>query len=573
MPIHNSDIAIAFNQTADLLAIQGANEFRIRAYRNAARVINQWPKQLSESVQDQEKMPKLPGMGPDLTSKVVELVKTGKLTLLEELKQKTPEGLLEVMLLPGLGPRRVKTLQDQLKVRSIPDLKRVVATGKLRALPGFGSQLEKQILEALKKRGTGSKRVLLANAQQIANSLAAFLKKSQGVNEVTVAGSFRRKVATVGDLDILASVNSDSDLMSRFVAYEDGVKILSQGTTRSSIVLRSGMQVDLRVVPAESYGAALHYFTGSKAHNIAVRKLGLKYGLKINEYGIFRGARRVGGRTEEEVFKSVRLPYIEPELRENRGEIEAASRGALPHLITLEAIQGDLHAHTDETDGRLTLEAMARAAEKCGYAYLAITDHSRRLTVANGLTPERLKRQIRKIDDFNKKSKGIRLLKAIEVDILEDGSLDLPDEILSQLDLTVCSVHSKFNLSEKKQTERIIRAMDHPRFNILGHPTGRLIGQREPYSIHLEKVMHAAKERGCFLEVNAQPERMDLSDIYCAMAKEVGVKVVISTDAHSDYDLNQMEFGVAQARRGWLGPEDVLNTLNWSQLKKALKRT
>jgi DNA polymerase (family 10) len=572
LPIHNSDIASQFNQTADLLAIQGANEFRVRAYRNAARVIDNWPKQLREILQQGETIPKLPGVGADLSSKVIELITTGKLTVFEELKQTTPEGLLELIQLPGLGPKRARLLQEKLNVRSLDDLKKAVQGGQIQNLPGFGSKIESQILEGLARKNQLPKRTLIAKAGEIARALVAELKRAKEVKQITVAGSFRRRLATVGDLDLLASCGLHSDIMERFVSYEDVVKVLSHGTTRSSVILRSGMQVDLRVVPEASFGAALHYFTGSKAHNIAIRTLGLKYGLKINEYGVFRGSQKVGGKREEDVFKSVKLPYIEPELRENRGEIEAAREGALPKLVSLDAIRGDLHAHTQETDGRLTLEAMADAARQRGYSYLAITDHSRHLTVAHGMTPARLKKQIREIDRINAQSQGLILLKAIEVDILEDGSLDLPNSVLSLLDLTVCSIHSKFNLSEKKQTERIIRAMDNPYFHIFGHPTGQLLGQREPYLVNLEKVMMAAKERGCFLEVNAQPERMDLSDVYCGMAKEIGVKVAISTDAHSDHDLEYMEFGVAQARRGWLEADEVLNTRSWAQLKKLLKR-
>ncbi|MGZ3662275.1 MAG: PHP domain-containing protein, partial [Bdellovibrionota bacterium] len=334
----------------------------------------------------------------------------------------------------------------------------------------------------------------------------------------------------------------------------------------------SGLQIDLRVVPERSYGAALHYFTGSKAHNIAIRKLGIQHKLKINEYGVYRGSRWISGTTESDVFRSVDLPFIEPELRENRGEIEAARAGTLPRLLTLQTIRGDLHAHTNSTDGRLNLSGMAAAAEAMGYEYLAITDHSRHLTVARGLTPARLKTQIRQIDQFNEKSKKLRLLKGIEVDILEDGSLDLPDDVLAMLDFTVCSIHSQFELSEAKQTERVLRAMDNPYFQILGHPTARLLGTRLPIQLNLERIIQGAKDRGCFLELKAQPERMDLSDIYCRLAKDQGVKIALSTDAHSDNDLRNMKFGISQARRAWLEAEDVLNTLPWKELKKQLRR-
>jgi DNA polymerase (family 10) len=387
-----------------------------------------------------------------------------------------------------------------------------------------------------------------------------------------IAGSYRRRKETVGDLDILATCKKGSKVMDSFVEYEDVEKVLSKGKTRSSVVLRSGIQVDLRVVPQVSYGAALHYFTGSKEHNIAVRKMGVKKNLKINEYGVFRGEKRIAGKTEKEVYKQVALAYIEPELRENRGEIEAAKKGQLPPLIKLKDIRGDLHTHTKSTDGRYKLEDMAKAAEKRGYEYFAVTDHSKHVTVAKGLNAERLARQIEEIDRLNQKMKGIRILKSIEVDILEDGSLDLPDSVLKELDLVTASVHYKFNLSQEKQTERIIKAMDNPLVNIFCHPTGRLINERRPYEVNIERLLEAAQERGCFLELNAHPDRLDLNDAHCKLAKDMGVKVAISTDAHSIDDLDLMRFGISQARRGWLEAEDVLNTRRWEELKKLLKR-
>jgi len=345
-------------------------------------------------------------------------------------------------------------------------------------------------------------------------------------------------------------------------------EVVSQGKTRSTVMLRSGLQVDLRVLAQVSFGAALHYFTGSKSHNIAVRKLGVQRDLKINEYGVFKGEKRIAGQTEEEVYARVDLPYIEPELRENRGEIEAAQKGKLPQLITLNDIRGDLHTHTKVTDGRHTLEEMAEAAKERGYDYLAITNHSQRVTMTHGLDAKKLRQEMEKIDKFNDSSKGFRILKAIEVDILKDGSLDLPDKVLKELDVTVCSVHYHRNMSRKEMTERIIRAMDNPYFQILGHPTGRLLGNREPYDVDMEKIMAAAQERGCFLELNSQPDRLDLSDVYCKLAKDMGVKIAISTDAHSAVELNYLRFGIGQARRGWLEAEDVLNTRTWRQLKK-----
>jgi DNA polymerase (family 10) len=360
--------------------------------------------------------------------------------------------------------------------------------------------------------------------------------------------------------------------MDRFTAYEDVRKIVSKGGTRSTVVLQSGLQVDLRVVPRGSYGAALHYFTGSKAHNIAVRKRGVRRGLKINEYGVFEGKKQVAGKTEKEVYGAVGLRYIEPELREDRGEIEASEKNRLPALVRLKDIRGDLHAHTDATDGRNSLEEMAEAARKRGYEYLAITEHSRRVTMAGGLDTEKLAAQIERIDRLNEQFDGFRLLKGIEVDILADGTLDLPDAILERLDLCVCSVHYHQNLPRQKQTERILRAMENPLFNILAHPTGRLIGRRKPYEVDLEKIMETARDSGVFLELNAGPERMDLNDSHCRTAKEIGVKVALATDAHSTAGLNFMRYGIGQARRGWLEAEDVINTRSLPELVKLLER-
>ena len=387
-----------------------------------------------------------------------------------------------------------------------------------------------------------------------------------------VAGSFRRRRETVGDLDILITCAKGATAINHFVKYEEIDKILSKGTTRATVILHAGVQVDLRVVPEQSYGAALHYFTGSKAHNIAVRKIAQARGLKVNEYGIFRGKARIGGRAEADVFKAAGLPFIEPELREDRGEIDAAREGRLPKLVTLADIKGDLHVHTRQSDGKSTLREMADAAKARGYRYVAITDHSKHATVAHGLDAKRLSAELDEIDRMNDEIGGINLLKSCEVDILADGKLDLPDAILKRLDLTVCAVHYRFELDMKAQTERIIRAMDNRYFNILAHPTGRLLLERPGYAVDLDRVMEVAKERNCFLEVNSHPSRLDLDDVHCRAAKEIGLKVSISTDAHSNVGLNAMRFGVDQARRGWLEAGDVLNTRSWPDLRKLLAR-
>jgi DNA polymerase (family 10) len=572
MPVHNADIAAMFSQLADLLEIEGANRFRVRAYRNGARTIAGLPRSAAEMVEAGEDLSALAGIGEDLAAKIAEVVETGKLELLEEVKQRTVPELGELLQLPGLGAKRVQTLHQELGITSLADLERAVEDGKVRQLSGFGPRTERNIREALERLQGQEKRTKLAVVEEIAKSLTHYLEHIDGVKEVTVAGSYRRRLETVGDLDILVTCRRGSRVVDRFVDYDEVQRVISHGKTRSSVALRSGLQVDLRVVPQVSYGAALHYFTGSKAHNIAIRRLGQKKHLKINEYGVFRGKKRVAGRTEEEVYARVDLPWIPPELRENEGEIEAARDCKLPTLLTLDDIRGDLHAHTTSTDGRNTLEDMVQAAKKRGYRYLAITDHSTRVAVTQGLDTKRLSKQIEAIDRLNGRLKHFTVLKAIEVDILDDGSLDLPDDILKELDLTVCSIHSKFNLSRRKQTERIIRAMDNPYFTILGHPTGRLLQQRPAYDVDMEQVVEAARQRGCHLELNAQPDRLDPPPMICKMAKEMGVKFAISTDAHTVNDLGFMHWGVEQARRGWLEASDVLNTRNLRDLRNLLRR-
>jgi len=572
MPIHNSDVAEIFNKVADLLDIEDANKFRVRAYRNAARIVSGLPHSVSHMVRDEHDLSKLPGIGKDLAGKIKEIVETGTLKQLEELEGRTSSELTKLMKMEGLGPKKVKVLHEELGITNIKELKEAASQGRIKGLEGFGEKTEQAILKELEVSDIGKKKVKLVEAEQNANSLVGYLKDQKGFKDIVVAGSYRRKKETVGDLDILVTANKGSQVMDYFINFEDVTKVISKGKTRSTVVLRSGLQVDLRVVLQVSYGAALHYFTGSKDHNIAVRRLGNKKKCKINEYGVFKGEKRIAGKTEQEVYGTVGLPYIQPELRENWGEIEAAQGGRLPTLITLDDIRGDLHVHTKETDGHHSLEEIAQEAKDYGYEYLAVSDHSKRVAMAHGLDSKRLGKQIEEIDRLNERLKGIALLKSIEVDIIKDGSLDLPDDILEELDLTVCAVHYDTKLSRKKQTERIIRAMDNPYFTILAHPTGRLINERDPYDVDLEKVMEAALERGCFLEINAHPDRLDLADRNCKMAKEMGVKLAISTDTHRITDLDYMRFGINQARRGWLEPEDVVNTRSLKKLKELLKK-
>lgn len=571
--VHNAEVATAFEEMADLLEIEGANPFRVRAYRFAARTLRDLPAEVGEMVAKGEDLTSLPGIGDDLAGKIKEILATGTAAALEAQRKRVPATLTELLRIPGLGPKRVKTLAHELKVRSLSELQTAAQAGRVRTLAGFGEKTEQHILDALATRLAEAPRVQRAVAIPSAEALVAYLEQSSGVSRVIAAGSYRRGLETIGDLDILVTAPAGHTVMDRFVAYQEVRDVLAHGATKSSVRLQSGLQVDLRVVPQESYGAALLYFTGSKAHNVVLRQLAQQRGLKLNEYGVFRGDKPVAGETEESVYASLGLPWIPPELREGRGEIDAAKAGRLPHLVDLQDLKGDLHAHTRATDGRNSLPEMAEAARLRGLRYFAITDHSRRLTMAKGLDSTRLLQQMEDIDQLNATLSGITILKGIEVDILEDGSLDLPDEVLGRLDLVVGAVHSRFNLSNRRQTERIMKAMDHPHFSILAHPSGRLIGRREPYDVDMLGIIRKARERRCFLEINAHPERLDLTDIHCRMAKDEGVLLAVNTDAHSMLDLENARFGVGQARRGWLEKSDVLNTRSYAELRKLLKPT
>jgi DNA polymerase (family 10) len=573
MPVHNAEVAAIFDEIADLLELEGANPFRVRAYRNAARVVRDLGRDVAAMAAAGEDLTELPGVGADLAGKIREITTTGRCASLDELRLRTPPVLAKLLTIPGLGPKRIQALHRSLHIRTIDQLARAARAGRIHELPGFGEKTERRILQAIATRAGDAGRVPLALALQYAEPLADHLRRAPGVERVVVAGSDRRGKETVGDLDILATASPREPVLERLVGCDEVASVLSRGSTRATVVLRSGLQVDLRVVAAESYGAALHYFTGSKALNIAIRQLGQQAGLKINEYGVFRGDRRIAGRTEESVYASVGLPYIPPELRADRGEIEAARDRRLPKLVDLDDLRGDLHSHTDATDGRNNLREMARAARERGFEYLAITDHSRRVTVARGLDERRLLAQVEEIDRLNEELEGLTLLKGIEVDIREDGALDLPDEVLGRLEIVVASIHSRFNLSRERQTTRILRAMDHPHFHILAHPTGRLLLRREPYDLDLERILRHARQRGCSLELNAHPERLDLTDLACRMARDPGVLISIDSDAHTIHDFNNLRFGVGQARRGWLAKEDILNARPLAALRALLAGT
>ncbi len=572
MALANVDIANKLETLADLLDIAGENPFKVRAYRNAAQTIEDSPIPVAEVILEGQTLPHLPGIGESISEKITELVVTGHIQALDELEHQLPPTLFELTQIAGLGPKRVSILHHQLGINTLADLRQAARKHKIQTLQGFGPKMEDKIRNELEKRALAPKRILLTVADQLAQPLLRYIQTLPGVEQAVVAGSYRRRKETVGDLDILITGKTRAKLMPRILKYEDIHEILWQGPTRASVILKAGLQVDFRVVPPQSYGAALLYFTGSKAHTIVLRTMAQQQGLKLNEYGLYRARKRMGINSEEALYRELGLAYVVPELRENRGEIEAAQEGRLPHLVNLRQLRGDLHTHTRASDGRHRLEEMVQAAQDKGYEYVAITDHTKQTTIAHGLDENRMVEHLRKIDSVNKRFDKIVVLKSAEVDILEDGSLDLPDWLLKELDVVLCSIHSNFHLPAQQQTERILRAMDNPFFHILGHPTGRLIDERDGYDVHLDKVIEAAAQRGCFLELNAQPKRLDLNDIYCKLAKDHRVKLVLSSDAHTVKGLHNISYGLDQARRGWLEAQDILNTLTWTELERTLRR-
>lgn len=573
MAYSNADAAAAFDEIADLLEVQGGNAFRVRAYRNGARTLADLGRSAKEMLESGEDLDELPGIGKDLAGKIAEIVATGSCAQLDALRKELPPGITELLRLPGIGPRRVQALRAALGVQSLADLRAAAEQERIRTVRGFSRDTERRILDAVIARLKTERRVPLATAAPVAAALLAELQAVPGVHQAVAAGSLRRRRDTVGDIDLLVSAGRDAHVTESFTGGTGVQRVLAQGSTRASVVLPSGLQADLRVVPQASFGAALLYFTGAKPHNIALRRLAQDAGLKLNEYGLFRGVHRVAGETEESVYRALGLPWIEPELREDRGELDAARAGRLPQLVRLQQLRGDLHVHTSDSDGRDSLRAMAEAAAARGLSYIAVTDHSRRLPVAHGLDAGRLSRQIDLIDALNEEFSGITLLKGIEVDILRDGELDLPDRVLQRLDLVVGAVHEHFDLPAAQQTDRLLRAMDHPCFSILAHPGARLLGEREPCAFDLERVLRHARERGCFMELNGQPARLDLDDRACRLARDVGVLVSIASDAHGVLEFGHLEWGIGQARRGWLEARHVLNTRPLEEIRRLLGST
>ncbi len=572
MVLSNAQIAQMFKELADLLAIRGDDPFKIRAYRNAARTISGLGTPLQTLVQNGADLTSLPAIGEHISAKIKEIVRTGKLQKLEQLTKEFPPHLTDLLRVEGIGPKRAKLLYEQLGIATLDALKSAAQAHRIRTLPGFGATLEDKILHTTLLAKKEGRRFLYSEAEPHAQALERYLRRCPDATEVVIAGSYRRRKETVGDLDIVTTSDHPDRLIDWFVRYPDVREIVSQGSTRSTVILASDIQVDLRCVQAESFGATLHYFTGSKSHNIAIRIEQKALGRKVNEYGLFDKGKRIAGATESEFYAAVGLRYIEPELRERRGELRAAREGKLPDLITLEDLRGDLHTHTRWSDGIDSIEAMAKAAQKRGYEYLAITDHSRHLPIVHGLDEKRLHEQINMIDRWNETHPDITLLKGIEVDILPNGTLALPDAILAKLDLVIAGVHDHFDLSPSRQTARILKALDHPCVHILAHPSGRLINQRAPHRLLWKKLIKGAIERGVVLEINAQPQRMDLNAIHIKQAKEMGAHFAISTDAHNINSLDYLRYGVHQARRGWLEKEQVVNTLPLAEMLRAVQR-
>jgi DNA polymerase (family 10) len=578
--MENVEIAGALEDVAVLLQIEGANPFRIRAYQNAARTVEEHTTPLRLLVQEDADLTELPGIGKDLAASIRELVTTGKLELLDELSARIPYSLVELTRLPGVGPKKARRLWEALSVRTIDDLERVAEDGAVAELDGFGARSQQKILDGIHAYRRHHDRMSLSEAEQHVGPLLTYLQEHEAVERLEVAGSYRRRRETIGDIDLLAIAADAASVMERFRSYSQVERVELSGDTKTTVVLRCGLQVDLRVLPAASYGAALQYFTGSKEHNVRLRKRAVAQGLTVSEYGVFRadddrdaGDRTpLAGREENDVYEALGLTWIPPELREDRGEIDAAAAGTLPRLVTLGDIRGDLQMHSTWSDGKHSIEQMLEACSSRGYEYFAITDHSKALAMTGGLDAARLRQQWVEIDEIRSRHDAIHLLRGMEVDILRDGSLDLEDELLAELDVVLVSVHSLLDLPAAKQTARIVAALEHPEVNILAHPTGRLINRRDPMQFDVDTVLQAAAEHNVVVELNAHPDRLDLKDTHLIRAKQLGLRVVISTDAHRAADLDLMRFGIDQARRAGLTPDDVINTLPLDRLRALLAK-
>jgi DNA polymerase (family 10) len=572
--VQNADVARLFDEYADILEIQGANPFRVRAYRNAARTIGD----LAESVADiacdaNRSLVDLPGIGKDLAEKICAAVQTGDFPQLAEARQAVPASVLELLRISGLGPKKVAILTKELSIRTLADLRQAAEQGQIAKLKGFGKKTEQAILEGASQAAEAPKRFLLGEVKAEADSIVADLLKLKSVTQATLAGSSRRLKETVADLDVVATSKDSTEPMDFLGSHPLVVKVLARGETKQRVRLRSGVEMDLRVVPDESYGAAMQYFTGSKEHNIVIRRRALDRGLKVNEYGVFRGEELVCGRTEEEVYRAVDLPWVPPELRENRGEIERAEKGTLPRLLELSDIRGDLHMHTTATDGTASILEMIEAAKARGLEYIAITDHSKRVSMANGLDATRLRAHWKEIDEVRKKVSGIEVLRGVECDILEDARLDLDDEVLAEADWVLAVLHYGLKQPREQITKRMMTAITNPHVDCIGHPTGRLLTKRAGADFAFEEILKAAADHCVMMEINAHPSRLDLDDVHAAAARDLGIPIVISTDSHSTTGFELMQFGVFQARRAGLEKKDVANTRPLKEFRRMLRRS
>ncbi len=572
--MQNVDVARLFDEYADILEIQGANPFRVRAYRNAARTIGDLPESVADIAGNPDRsLVDLPGIGKDLAEKIRAVVATGEFPQLVEARQEVPAGVLEMLRISGLGPKKVAVLVKELSVRSLDDLRQAAQQGQIAKLKGFGKKTEQMILEGAAQAVEAPKRFLLAEVKPDADAIVADLLRLKSVTQATLAGSSRRLKETVADLDVVATAKDSGEPMDALAAHPLVVKVLARGETKQRVRLRSGIELDLRVVPDESYGAAMQYFTGSKEHNIVIRRRAQDRGLKLNEYGLFRGDELVAGRTEEEVYRAVDLPWIPPELRENRGEIERAEKGKLPRLLELGDIRGDLHMHTTASDGTASILEMIEAAKARGREYIAITDHSKRVSMANGLDATRLRAHWREIERVRRGISGIEVLRGVECDILEDARLDLDDEVLAEADWVLAVLHYGLKQPRAQITKRVLAAIKNPYVDCIGHPTGRLLEKRPGADFAFEEILKAAADHGVMMEINAHPSRLDLDDVHAAAARDLGIPIVISTDSHSQNGLDLMQFGIYQARRAGLEKKDVANTRPVKQFRRMLRRS
>lgn len=571
--MQNTEIARLLDDLADLLEIDGANAFRLRAYRNASRLLADLPESMTAIVEDPDRSPdELPGIGKDLAQKIAVIVETGSLPQLDEIREKIPSGVVDMLRLPGLGPKKVGVLFRELTITNLDELKEAATQGQIQELKGFAKKTEQSILENLDRVQQAAGRVYLAEAKVQAEQIIDSLEGLLSVNQISAAGSLRRRRETVGDLDVLVTAEDSSEAMDALAAHELVEEVLARGETKQRVRLRSGLEMDLRVVPDESYGAAMQYFTGSQAHNIAIRRRAQERGLKVNEYGVFRDEESVAGHTEQDVYAALDLPWIPPELREDRGELALAENDDLPQLVSLQDIRGDLHMHTTATDGTASIADMAAAAQQRGLKYIAITDHSKRVTMAGGLDAERLRAHWKEIDKVNESMTGIEILKGIECDILEDATMDLPDDVLAEADWVIAVLHYGLKQPREQIHKRLMTAIQNPHVSIIGHPTGRLVSRRPGAEMDMSEILKAAADHGVMMEINAHPSRLDLDDIAASAAKNLKIPIVISTDAHSESGLDVMQYGIHQARRAGLEKKDVANTKTWAQFKKLLRR-